>query len=301
MEEAIMRLMNTQAPLFEKKRLTIEPLKNQLLKWIGNKQRFASQIVSAFPEDYNTYYEPFLGSGAVLATLSPKKGIGSDNFELLIEIWKKLKEEPETLKRWYRERWEEMKNGEKVEIYEKIKASYNKNPNSANLLFLSRSCYGGVVRFRKSDGYMSTPCSVHEPIYPEKFAQRVDEWAFRIKGCNFYKMDYEEAMNMSVKGDLIYCDPPYRDTQKILYGAQDFSLEHLLTVIQKCKNRGVYVALSIDGTKYSGEKKIDLPIPDGLFDRELFISNGSSMLKRFQMNGQTTENELVSDRLLLTF
>jgi len=45
----------------------------------------------------------------------------------------------------------------KVAAYEQVKASYNRSPNGADLLFLSRVCYGGVVRFRKADGFMSTP------------------------------------------------------------------------------------------------------------------------------------------------
>ena len=40
-----------------------------LLKWIGNKQRFAETIISYMPEQFNNYYEPFLGSGAVMAQL----------------------------------------------------------------------------------------------------------------------------------------------------------------------------------------------------------------------------------------
>ena len=40
-----------------------------LLKWIGNKQRFAETIISYMPESFQNYYEPFLGSGAVLAEL----------------------------------------------------------------------------------------------------------------------------------------------------------------------------------------------------------------------------------------
>ena len=40
-----------------------------LLKWIGNKQRFAETIISYMPEHFNDYYEPFLGSGAVMAQL----------------------------------------------------------------------------------------------------------------------------------------------------------------------------------------------------------------------------------------
>ena len=60
----------------------------------------------------------------------------------------------------------------KIEIYEKVKASYNKTPSGADLLFLCRSCYGGVVRFRQKDGYMSTPCGVHDPVSGQEFFQQ---------------------------------------------------------------------------------------------------------------------------------
>src|SRR5712691_1736730 len=103
------------------------------------------------------------------------------------------------------------------------------------------------------------------------------------------------------RGDLIYCDPPYSHTQAILYGAQEFDLKRLLGVIDDCKRRGVYVALSIDGMKRSGNKICDLPIPDGLFEREIFIECGRSMLKRFQMGGKSLDQEHVADRLLLTY
>lgn len=108
-------------------------------------------------------------------------------------------------------------------------------------------------------------------------------------------------MNRAKYGDLIYCDPPYSDSQTILYGAQAFSLPRLLETIAECKARGVYVALSIDGMKFSGQKLCELPIPDGLFEREEFVSVGRSMLKRFQMDGLSLEAHEVSDRLLLTY
>ena len=59
--------------------------------------------------------------------------------------------------------------------------------------------------------------------------------------------------------------------------------------------------LSIDGTKRSGDRICDVPIPDGLFEREVFVNCGRSMLRRFQMAGQTLEGEVVADRLLLTY
>jgi len=114
-------------------------------------------------------------------------------------------------------------------------------------------------------------------------------------------MDYRDAFAEVRSGDLVYCDPPYSHSQTILYGAQSFSLTHLFAEIKKCKKRGAYVALSIDGTKQSGDLFCRLPIPEDLFEREIFINCGRSMLKRFQMNGRSLETEEVSDRLLLTY
>lgn len=237
----------------------------------------------------------------MLGTLAPEQGFASDAFESLIEIWQMLKESPETLTEWYAKRWRMMKRADKREVYERIKASYNANPNGADLLFLCRSCYGGVVRFRKADGYMSTPCGPHNPVSSESFAQRVDEWHRRTSGTQFAVMDFEKAMDKAKRGDLVYCDPPYTFTQRILYGAQEFSLERLFDVIARCKSRGVYVALSIDGSKKSGSLLCEIPVPKGLFEEEALVNCGRSMLRRFQMNGQTLEEEHVADRLLLTY
>lgn len=291
-----------QLLLFNSERTrSVQPFRPQLLKWVGNKQRFAHEIISYFPVEIGTYFEPFLGSGAVLGTLAPERAIGSDIFKPLVEIWQTLHDSPETLKRWYAERWHAMMNGDKVEQYERIKAAYNANPNAADMLFICRSCYGGVVRFRQADGYISTPCGIHTPISPEAFAHRVDTWHRRTGGAEFLLMDYEEAIELAKPGDVIYCDPPYGHSQSILYGAQSFDLEHLLRAIDRCKSRGVYVALSLEGTKQSGDQVCDVPIPDGLFERQVFVNVGRSMLKCFQMNGQTLEGEIVADRLLLTF
>lgn len=277
------------------------PLKGQLLKWIGNKQKFAKEIISYLPSDYGTYYEPFLGSGAVLATLAPKRAVASDAFKPLIEIWQQLQDDPDVVVGWYSARHATIAEFGKKQAYEKVKASYNASPNGADLLFLSRVCYGGVVRFRKADGHMSTPCGPHNPMSPESFGERARVWAARTKMTEFVHADYSDAMSRSQAGDVCYLDPPYVDSQTILYGAQAFSLRHLFETIEDCKNRGVRVALSIDGTKKSGDKKVALPIPDGLFEREVYVQVGRSMLRRFQMDGETLESEMVSDRLLLTY
>ena len=275
--------------------------RGSLLKWIGNKYKMAEQIASHFPAHRGTYFEVFLGSGSVLATIAPDTGIGTDSFAPLIEIWQAVKSKPEQVKAWYEERWHYIMSGDKRERYEEIKASYNARANAADFLFLTRSCYGGVIRFRKYDGYMSTPVGVHRPILPATFAERVDEWSRRVQGTDFFLSDYAEIMAQAEAGDLIYCDPPYSHSQAILYGAQDFNLARLFQSIASCKDRGVRVALSIDGTKKSGTQVCDIAVPLGLFEHEVLVDAGSSMLRRFQMNGRTLDAEHVADRLMLTY
>ncbi len=279
----------------------VQPFKTQLLKWVGNKQRFAHEIIGLFPKGFNMYYEPFLGSGAVMGTLSPRAGLGSDALKPLVEIWQTMQSSPQVVKRWYRERWESANGENKVEGYLAIRDNYNVNPNGADLLFLCRACYGGVVRFRQRDGYMSTPCGVHNPIKPKSFDARVDTWYQRIKGMQFAHLSFQKAFARAQSGDLIYCDPPYVHSQSILYRGQTFVFEELLKEIEAAKRRGVYVVLSIDGTKKSGTVNCDLPIPAGLFEREIYVNVGRSMLRRFQKKGAELVDENVKDRLLLTY
>lgn len=278
-----------------------KPFRQQLLKWIGNKQKQADAIIEYFPDRYGMYYEPFLGSGGVLGVLAPEKAVASDAFGPLIQIWQTLHSDIESLKGQYAERHALIATMGKKDAYEQILASYNKSPNGGDLLFLCRACYGGVVRFRKSDGHMSTPVGVHDPVSPESFSKRAETWHARTRGATFLHLDFAEAIDLAQEGDLVYCDPPYSDSQTILYGAQAFSLQRLFDSISAAKVRGVYVALSIDGTKFSGRKLCDVSVPVGLFAREEFVRVGRSMLKRFQMDGQSLEDHEVSDRLLLTY
>lgn len=272
----------------------------QLLKWVGNKQRLAQQIVRHIPASYGTYYEPFLGSGAVLGALRPTRAVASDALRPLVEIWRALKEHPEELKQWYADRYALLSRFGKVAAYDSVRSAYNQSPNAADLLFVCRACYAGIVRFRLRDGGISTPCGVHNPIAPESFSRRVDHWTSCVAGTTFEHSDFEPVLDDAAEGDVVYCDPPYSHSQSILYGAQNFDLPRLLNAIDRCKARGVRVVLSIDGSKRSGDLLCDVPIPPGLFRHELFLDCGRSMLRRFQLRGRTLEAEKVKDRLLVT-
>ena len=72
----------------------VAPFNTQLLKWIGNKQRFAHEIASYFPKDIKTYYEPFLGSTAVLAAL---RGIQNISNVKSLKVMNGLKRDTTTI------------------------------------------------------------------------------------------------------------------------------------------------------------------------------------------------------------
>lgn len=281
-----------------------------MLKWIGNKQRFAETIVSYMPQQFNNYYEPFLGSGAVMAELlysdgaklMPhfQKAYGSDILPFLVDIFILAKENPELLTEYYRrEITEYYLSPEKK--YNEIREDFNENHNPYDFLLLSRTCYSGVIRFRKSDGYMSTPRGPHSPIKPDIFEKRVLQWHELLEKASFCCESYIEALNKPQSGDVVYCDPPYTHSQSIIYGAQDFNIDELWKKIEECKSRGVKVMLSINGMRDSKKKDISITPPEGLFERKLYIDCGTSMIDRLQNTGKTMKDKKVDDQLLLTW
>lgn len=281
-----------------------------LLKWIGNKQRFASIIVANMPTTFNNYYEPFLGSGAVLAELLMQDdtslyphfnhAYGSDILPFLIDIFRSVKENPNKIIEYYSKEISSYYENP-AEQYELIRNRFNQDHNAFDFCLLSRTCYSGVIRFRKADGYMSTPKGPHNPIKPSVFANRVALWSNLIQKADFYTESFEKAMAKPQQGDVIYCDPPYTHSQSIIYGAQDFNINILWNKIAECKDRGAYVMLSINGSPESKKKDISIDIPTGLFDRELTVNCGTSMIDRLQNSGKDMVDEVVHDKLLLTW
>lgn len=281
-----------------------------LLKWIGNKQRFAETIVSYMPSQFKNYYEPFLGSGAVMAELLYEESCmiyphfehayGSDILPFLIDVFDYVKNSPGQLTDYYRRQIEEY-YVDPVKQYNEIKERFNNNHNGLDFCLLSRTCYSGVIRFRKTDGYMSTPKGPHNPIKPEAFEKRVLLWHELFEKASFQTESFFTAMNKPTEGDVVYCDPPYTHSQSIIYGAQSFDISGLWQKIDECKRRDVKVMLSINGMRESRKKDISIDIPRGLFERKIVIDCGISMIDRLQNSGKEMIDEKVDDLLLLTW
>lgn len=292
---------------YTRNRMSVVP---SLLKWIGNKQRFAEEITSYLPASFNNYYEPFLGSGAVMAHLLSKHQetgspcfnhvFASDILPFLIEIFNIVKENPDSIIKYYTDEITDYYL-DPISKYKEIRDRFNSTHNAMDFCLLSRTCYGGIVRFRQADGYMSTPRGPHKPISPSAFSERVMLWHSFLDIVDFQTLQFDVSMDRAVAGDVVYCDPPYTHSQSIIYGSQSFDIQKLFAKIAECKNRGVYVMLSINGSRESNKKDISITPPKGLFERDIMVNCGTSMIDRLQNAGNTMENEEVYDRLMLTW
>src|ERR1700744_5890804 len=179
-------MLDTEVAIVQK----IYPPKVQLLKWVGSKQKFVSQMSEYFPLQYNNYHEPFLGSGSVLASLSPLNGFASDNFKPLIEIWETLKSDPELLIKWYSDIRNRLEKEDRNVVYNEVRNAFNMEQKGSDFLYLTRSCWGGVIRFRKQDGFMSTPIGWHDPMKVDNYKISVYEWHKRVQNTTFTCCDY---------------------------------------------------------------------------------------------------------------
>lgn len=281
-----------------------------LLKWIGNKQRFADTIIGYMPNAFQNYYEPFLGSGAVMAALLDadahmlmphfEHAYGSDILPFLIEIFTMVKETPDVITEYYKQEIG-LYYDSPDEQYEKIRTRFNQNHTALDFCLLSRTCYSGVIRFRKNDGHMSTPRGPHKPISPDSFSSRVAQWNELLQKASFVSECFSSSMDKPQKGDVVYCDPPYTHSQSIIYGSQNFDINLLWKKIAECKSRGAKVILSINGTRESQKKDISITPPSNLFERKLMIDCGTSMIDRLQNSGKSMNGENVNDQLLLTW
>ena len=273
--------------------------KGQILKWVGNKYRHAAVIAKYLPAGFDTYYEPFVGTGAVLATIRPERAVAGDTLPMLVALLQTVQTDPDRVADHY-EMWRDQIVERGRDAYLEVRDRYNGCPNPLDLMVLSRTCYGGVVRFTRQ-GTMSTPMGPHRAMPAEKLRLRLDEWQERIATVRFECQDFSETISEAGAGDLVYCDPPYVHGQTILYGAQDFSLDELWKALGGAIERGASVAVSVDGWRQSGDKEIDPSLVEGMFARELLIERGGCMLRRFQMIGEDMAAEQVADRLLLSW
>ncbi|MFZ5432634.1 MAG: DNA adenine methylase [Calditrichota bacterium] len=182
-------------------------IKTKLVPWI---------IENANHCNDNTWIEPFMGSGVVGFNLKPRKALFADLNPHIINFYSAIKENKITHKvvREFLIQEGSILAQKGGDYYYLVRERFNSQGNPLDFLFLSRSCFNGVIRFN-SKGKYNVPFG-KKPLrfskaYVTKIVNQVagiealitsHDWEFRCLDCR-------ESIGLAKPGDTIYCDPPY--------------------------------------------------------------------------------------------
>lgn len=250
---------------------TIKPV----IKWSGSKRSQANTIASFLPDHFNTYYEPFIGGGSMLYAISPDHAICGDICEPLIALWREIKHRPNELADSYALRWNRLQN-DGYQVFYEIRSRFNAHNNPEDLLFLSRTCVNGLIRFNNKGEFNNSLHHTRPGISPERLRKIILDWSKHISCSEFYADDYRKTASTATKGDLVYLDPPYFHTKGRYYGTIDF--DSFLAFLEDLNSRGVRFMLSFDGVR--GDENYVVDLPQDLYKRHEMVPSGNSSFKK---------------------
>ena len=235
------------------------------LKWAGGKQQLLMRFEPYFPSNFQRYFEPFVGGGAVFFHLSnnrslPKATYLFDNNQELINAYlmvrDNLGELIEILKRHKRKHnkdyYYQVRNLDRKNIY------LSNVERAARTLYLNKTCYNGLYRVN-SKGQFNVPMGSYKN--PKIFDEDLLEGASgALQGVTVEVRDFRSVVELAQPGDFYYFDPPYDPVSKTSsftgYTAGNFNNQdqkELADVFAKLSAIGCYCMLSNSHTPYVRE------------------------------------------------
>lgn len=187
--------------------IKLQGIKTKLVKWISSN---VAEI------KFDRWVEPFMGTGVVAFNIMPKKALMCDSNPHLINFYNALKNKEITsalVKQHLIKEGEILLKSEGEHYYE-IRKRFNEKGNPLDFLFLSRSCFNGMMRFNKKGGYNVPFCKK-----PNRFAQAlVTKITNQVENISqiidsgdyiFKKQDFKSTLEEIKSTDFVYSDPPY--------------------------------------------------------------------------------------------
>ena len=231
------------------------------VKWAGGKRQLIPILNENLPEGFGTYFEPFLGGGALLFhMLTERQGqkcsISDLNSDLVLSYT--------TIRDRTEELIASLKNHEKN--YQKDSKSYyysvrESNPRSqiektSRLIFLNRTCFNGLYRVN-SKGKFNVPLGKYSnPNIVNEDNLRSVSHILQSSKVAINCRDFEAVLRDAKRGDLVYFDPPYQpvsDTANFTsYTNKDFTYDDLSRLAELCMaldSKGCKVLLSNSNSK----------------------------------------------------
>lgn len=231
------------------KNILVQPF----LKWAGGKRQLMKEIDKYIPTKISTYYEPFLGGGAVLFNIQPKKAIVNDSNPELINAYKVVRDNIDELIADLK------KHENKKEYFYNIRkidrtVEYNSLSDikkASRLIYLNKTCYNGLFRVNLS-GEFNTPFGNYKnPNIVNEHVLRAVSNYLNKNDIKFLCGDFEESIKGIRKEAFVYFDPPYAPisdsssfTGYTIDGFNDEDQKRLENICNKLQERGVKFLLS---------------------------------------------------------
>ena len=133
------------------------PLVAPVVKWAGGKRQLLSDISKHLPKNFSTYYEPFLGGGAVFFHLQPGRAVVNDINEELINMYLVIRDNVEELVDSLKKHKNEKEYYYMIRDLDRDKEKYNQLSNiekASRIIFLNKTCYNGLFRVNSQDNLM---------------------------------------------------------------------------------------------------------------------------------------------------
>ncbi|MBW4648184.1 MAG: DNA adenine methylase [Kastovskya adunca ATA6-11-RM4] len=244
-------------------------LPRPFLKWAGGKSQLIPQYRRYFPKDFQTYYEPFLGGGAIFFALCSKSAILTDINSELINAYLCVRDKVEpliNLLKVHQDRHD-------PEYYYEIRSDKTRgnylSPNverAARLIYLNKTCFNGLYR-ENSKGEFNVPIGKYKnpKICNPDLLYAV---SLALQNTQILVRPFEGVLSDAQgSDDFVYFDPPYQPLSPTsnftAYSRSAFSQDdqmRLKEVFTKLAKRGVKVMLSNSDVPFIRELYSDFSI-----------------------------------------
>ena len=238
------------------------------VKWVGGKRQLITQfrekhflLPSQFNQTTNTYYEPFVGGGAVFFEVLPERAVLSDMNAELVTTYNVIKSDVEKLIRSLKEHIHEKDYF--LELRAKDISKLSSIEIASRFIYLNRTGFNGLYRVNKSGQFNVPFGSYKSPVICDEDNLRAVSKT--LKNVNILHQDYKHVLKTAQSGDFIYFDPPYFPVSKTAsftsYTAGSFlekeQIELRNTFVELHK-RGCFVMLSNSDTPFINELYTDI-------------------------------------------
>jgi len=244
-----------------------------LMKWPGGKRRVLPELVKYVPKDFNSYYEPFIGGGALFFELEPENAFITDINTELINLYEVVKSQPDALIQELKDK----KYVNEAEAFNEIRAldrstdvfnSLSKVQRAARTIYLNRTCFNGLYRVNSNNQFNAPFGRYAKPRILDEPNILASSALFNDKNVSIKNSSFNDALN-AVKGtqNFIYLDPPYipltPTASFVSYAKDGFSYEQQEELRDKAlelDNQGNFILLSNSDTPITRELYSDFVI-----------------------------------------